>query len=214
MNDTTEKLLTFFKLMQEVKNLIRFEGQVFWEDYPPRRYESVADHTWRMGMMLITIEPHLQKPINLSHALKMLLVHDIPEIIAGDASPLGSDGTGNDSHAYNKDVQESRHKSEEEAAREIFGKLPKEQGDELLNLWLEFEAQESFEAKVVKAIDKIEAILQVLEYTNGYVHAQHREFNMTYGVKPAAIDPALKSLMQAILNELDEKYIEFVPEKN
>ena len=111
----------------------------------------------------------------------MLLIHDIPEIIVGDASPLGSDGTGNDSHAYNEEASGRKYEAEKEASLEIFGKLPESQAKELHDLWLEFEKQECFEAKVVKAIDKFEAKLQASEYRQGSWFKDHLAWTLAYG---------------------------------
>ena len=94
--------------------------------------ESNADHSWRLAMMVVMLEKHLSQPLDFRKAIIMALIHDIPEIIAGDPSPLGSDGTGNDSHAYNKEAARKKFENEDKAAKEIFGKLPKEEGDELM----------------------------------------------------------------------------------
>src|SRR5690606_19600213 len=99
------------------------------------------------------------QPIDFKKAMKMLLIHDIPEMIAGDPSPLGTDGSGQDSHAYNQSKADEKFDREKAAAQEIFNKLPKDQAEELFELWLEFENQSSFEARVVKAIDKLEGKL-------------------------------------------------------
>ena len=109
---TTEsiKIIEFLKTIGGLKDLERFRGQFFWKDYPQqKRYESVADHTWRMAMLLIVSEKYLSDPLDISKALKMALIHDLPEIIAGDLSPLGSDGTGHDSHLYNKELAAKKY---------------------------------------------------------------------------------------------------------
>ncbi|EKD56829.1 MAG: hypothetical protein ACD_58C00073G0001 [uncultured bacterium] len=140
----------------------------YWRDYPkPHRYESVADHTWRLVLLLILFEKKLSRKIDLDRAVKIAMVHDIPEIIAGDAPPIGSDGTGRDSHAFNKDVAKVRHKEEDKAAKEIFSKLPNKLGKELYDCWLELEEQKTYEAKVVKSLDRLECAIQILEYRKG-----------------------------------------------
>jgi len=208
----TKKLLTFFKTIQGLKEVIRFKNQVFWRDYPfPERYESVADHTWRMAVMLMVMEKHLAQPINLAKALTMALLHDLPEIIAGDASPLGEKGTGEDAHPYNEEAAQKKRDAEEAAAQEIFGQLPEEQGQEFYGLWREYERQDSFEAKLVKAIDRIEGKLQALEYTKGNVYKQHQQFNVTYGNETYSIDPAIEELGMAVVEEFREQFKEYIP---
>lgn len=209
------KTITFLKVIGALKDLERFRGQFFWREYPQRdRYESVADHTWRMAMMLILVEKHLSQPIDLGKTLKMLLIHDLPEIIAGDLSPLGSDGTGQDSHLYNKEKAEEKYQNEKKAAESIFGKLPKEQAEEFLKLWFEYEEQNNYESRVVKAIDKIEGKLQAAEYLGGHMFPAHLDFSLKYGVSTFDVDPTLKELGMAINEELKKDYREFIPRKD
>jgi putative hydrolase of HD superfamily len=200
-------IYNFTKVLGAFKELERFKGQVFWRDYPfPQRYESDADHSWRMTLLLVMIAPQLSQPLDIEKALKMSLIHDVPELLAGDASPIGEDGTGLQTHAYNKNVQESRYLSEKQAAEELFGQLPTHIGAELLDLWLEYEQQSTFESKVIKALDKFEGKLQVLEWTQGKMYSKHWEFTEKYGVEAAQADPALNELMDLLITELGDKY--------
>ncbi len=206
MNDI-RRIFEFTTYLEGFKKMERYIGQVFWRDYPQqKRYESNADHTWRMAMMLTVLESKLSEPLDFKRAMKMLLIHDIPEMIAGDPSPMGSDGTGQDSHAYNKDVAAERFDREAAAAQEIFAKLPEDQAQELYALWLEFEEQSSYEARVVKALDKLEAKFQVFEYTKGREFPQHHEFNKTYGVPLFSADPAIEALWEVVLKEMQQHY--------
>jgi putative hydrolase of HD superfamily len=204
------KIIEFLKTIEGLKTLERFRGQFFWRDYPGQpRYESVADHTWRMAMLLIVAEKYLSQPIDLSKTLKMTLIHDLPEIITGDLSPLGPDGTGNQSHLYNKELANKKHENEDKAAKEIFGKLPKEQGDELYSLWMEYEKQENYESKIVKAIDKIEGKLQAAEYSKGVMFKDHLDFSIKYGISTWEVDPFLKELGMLTNEELQKDFKEF-----
>ncbi len=207
-----EKVLSFFKFIGQLKEIERFKDQYFWKDYPHKKErESVADHTWRMAMMLVVLEPHLSRPLNLGNALKMCLVHDLPEIIAGDASPLGSDGTGKDGHHYNEAVAAKRYEEEKAAAKKIFSQLP-DTGEELYKLWIEFEEQKTFEAQVVKAMDKLEGKLQAAEYLGGVMFKEHLPFNLAYGIKYFEVDPAVKELSELVLKEFTNNYKEFTKE--
>lgn len=208
----TSEIVSFITFSEKLKKLERFKGQFYWKDYPTLpRYESVADHSWRLSLLIYAFEK-LSHPINIEKALKMTIIHDLPEIISGDDSPMGKDGTGKDSHAYNGDVQKQRHEREKDAAKELFSKLPKDIGEEMFNLWVEYESQECFEAKVVKALDKIECLLQVLEYSNGNLFKDHLEFSISYGLKHANIDPAIKSFGEEIAQEMRNSYKEYVNE--
>lgn len=209
MNDI-QKIFAFTTYIGQFKKMERFVGQFFWRDYPKiDRYDSNADHTWRMAMILTVIEPHLSQPIDFKKAMRMLLIHDIPEIIAGDASPLGSDGTGNDSHAYNKEAVVQKFESEKSAALEIFNKLPNNQANELYDLWMEYENQDSFEAKIVKAIDKFEGKLQASEYRQGSWFKDHFAWTLAYGTETFKTDPKLQELMDVLAEEMENNYIEY-----
>jgi putative hydrolases of HD superfamily len=93
--DILKRFYSFATLLEGLKKIERFKGQFYWRDYPElKRYESVADHSWRLAMLVILLEKQFSQNINLEKAIKIALIHDIPEILSGDASPLGEDGTG------------------------------------------------------------------------------------------------------------------------
>lgn len=139
----------------------------------------------------------------------MALIHDLPEIIAGDASPLGESGTGQDSHAYNAHIHAERHMSEKDAAKKIFSQLDPNQASDLYDTWLEIETLANYEAKVVKALDKIEAMRQVLEWRDGHMYKEHLEFTVKYGSKGSDIDPVIAEFAQHVAGQIREKYHEF-----
>lgn len=207
------QLLQFIGSLEELKKIERWKGQVFWRDYSfPDRYEFVADHTWRVAMMLIVIQKHLSQPINIAKAMKMALIHDVPEIVVGDASPLGSDGTGKDSHAYSKEIAEQKSEEEKKAAKKIFGELG-EGGSELYDLWLEYEMQQSFEARVAKALDKIEAKIQALEYSEGKLFKENLDFMIRYGVETFAVDPSIQVLGDAIIRDVKDNFSPYTEDR-
>jgi putative hydrolase of HD superfamily len=194
-------------MVNQLKFIERFKGQVYWRDYPaPSRWESVADHSWRLAMLVLTFANKLSKPLDLEKALTMALIHDIPEIIAGDASPLGESGTGKDSHAYNPKIQAVRHTDEKAAAKAIFAKLDTNEGNNLYELWLEIETLANFEAQVVKALDKIEAMSQVLEWRKGHMFPEHLAFTTKYGSKGASVDPAIEEYAAYVAGEMRNQF--------
>ena len=82
MPGQTEQLIAFINLASELTAIERFKGQTYWAEYPsPGRWESVADHSWRLALLLQSISDQLSRPIDLSKALRMCLIHDLPEII-------------------------------------------------------------------------------------------------------------------------------------
>ncbi len=210
MKDVLSSYFEFASVIEGLKKLERFRGQFYWRDYPQlKRYESVADHTWRLSILLILFENKLSQKFDLTKALKMALIHDLPEILAGDDSPLGEDGTGKHTHAFNQHVAHKRSVKEQQAAKELFGMLSDTKAQELLSLWQEFEDQQAFEARVIKSLDRIEALLQVLQYRGGHLFPGHLEFNITYGLKGSDVDPAVHKFGQLIAQKMRDQYREF-----
>ncbi|HCC83491.1 TPA: hypothetical protein DEP96_01425 [Candidatus Uhrbacteria bacterium] len=202
--------LNFATTLEGLKKLERFRGQYYWKDYAgPIKYESVADHSWRLSMLVMMFADKLAQPFDVGRAVQLAVLHDTPEIICGDESPLGKAGTGEDSHAYNEIRKTEKLAKEEQAAKKLFSKLPPVENERLYGLWQESEANETFEARVVKALDKIEALLQVLEYRQGHMFPAHLEFTINYGLKYADVDPAIRAFGDMIAEEMRRKYKEF-----
>ena len=138
-----QKQIAFIKEIDKIKYIQR-RSKLFNSD----RRENDAEHSWHLAMMAIVLAEHSDKSVDLLKVLKMVLIHDIVEIDAGDT------------FAY--DTEKNHANSEEEliAAKRIFGLLPKEQADELTTIWEEFEEGVTDEAKFAKAMDRFEPLLQ------------------------------------------------------
>ncbi|EGR0060130.1 TPA: HD domain-containing protein [Vibrio vulnificus] len=117
-----------------------------------KRLENSAEHSWHVALMALLMEEHANEPVNIGRVVKMLLLHDVVEIDAGDT--------------FVYDAVASKQQAEKElaAAQRLFGMLPADQGEELLQLWLEFEAVQTADAKFGKALDRI--IPMLLNYHN------------------------------------------------
>lgn len=113
--------------------------------------ESVADHTWRMGLLVMLLAP---KNLNLKKLLEMNTIHDLGEIGVGDIKwESGKKVVGS---------QKTKRKDEMKVIKEIFGKYPN--GKKYIKLLKEFNEQKTPEAKFLKQIDKLEMALQAYEY--------------------------------------------------
>jgi putative hydrolase of HD superfamily len=119
------------------------------------RPENSAEHSWHIMLDALTLAEHANRPIRIERVLKMLLLHDIVEIDAGDA-PIHGD--------HDPAEQEAK---EIAAAERIFGLLPADQRDEFRNLWEEFEAAESDDAIFAKSIDRVQPVISNLETGGG-----------------------------------------------
>ncbi|WP_045369122.1 HD domain-containing protein [Vibrio campbellii] len=117
-----------------------------------RRLENSGEHSWHVALMAVLMQEHANAPIDIARVMKMLLIHDVVEIDAGDT--------------FVYDVAASKEQEEKElkAAERLFGMLPSDQGDELFALWKEFEAAQSDDAKYAKALDRL--IPMLLNYHN------------------------------------------------
>ncbi|MFA4890312.1 MAG: HD domain-containing protein [Candidatus Paceibacterota bacterium] len=111
--------------------------------------ENDAEHTWHTLMWFLLLEPFLEKKINSEKILKMILIHDLPEIYTGDIVAFSKNHT--------------HTKKEHEGAKKIFKKFPKQINKKYLNLWKEFESNKTKEAKIAKALDKLQPLLQHTE---------------------------------------------------
>jgi putative hydrolases of HD superfamily len=140
-----DKILSVISLAENLKK----EPRHCW--YDNGRRESVAEHTWRMSLMAILIAPELEKSVDMSHLLKIIIIHDLVETLTGDI-PIFMVNT--------PEKKAAKHLEEKAAMERIAKMLDSPTGDELFTLWEEYEAGESPEARVAKALDKLEGNIQ------------------------------------------------------
>ena len=113
-----------------------------------RRYENDAEHSWHLTLLVIVIAEHSNVPqIDVLRILKMLIIHDLVEIDAGDT------------YAYDTARMADQHEREARAADRIFGLLPADQTVVFRALWEEFEARQTPEAKFAAAVDRFQPML-------------------------------------------------------
>lgn len=192
MSDNLLKQVTFIKEIDKLKYIQR-RTKLFNSD----RHENDAEHSWHLAMMTIILAEHSDKPIDVLKVLKMVLIHDIVEIDAGDT--------------FIYDAQKNHTNTDEEllAAKRIFGLLPKEQAEEFITIWTEFEEGLTDEAKFAKTMDRFEPLLQNTSNNGG----TWSEFNVPYETvyeKKKAIKNGSASIWKYadnLLNESVEKGI-------
>jgi putative hydrolase of HD superfamily len=157
--DNLLKQVSFIKEIDKLKYIQR-KTKLFNSD----RNENDAEHSWHLAMMTIVLAEHSDKPIDILKVLKMVLIHDIVEIDAGDV--------------FLYDTTKSHTNTDEEliAAERIFGLLPTKQAEEFITIWKEFEDGITDEAKFAKSMDRFEPLLQNTS-NNGGTWA---EYNVPY----------------------------------
>jgi putative hydrolase of HD superfamily len=115
-----------------------------------RRQESVAEHTWHLCLLSLILFPKLKTKIDQLKTLQMLIIHDLAETITGDIPVFRKQ----------KMSQTSIYSQEKRALQKILKPLSPSQQQHFLDLWQEFEANQTPEAKLANAIDKLEAVIQ------------------------------------------------------
>lgn len=124
------------------------------------RYENSAEHSWQLALAAMILAEYANEPIDVPRTIKMLLVHDIIEIDAGDT------------YAYDPQAALDKAEREERAAERIFGLLPADQAAAVRVLWDEFEAGATSEARLANAVDRVIPLLHNY-YTHGRSWQQH-----------------------------------------
>ena len=111
------------------------------------RRENDAEHSWHIAVMALLFKEYCIEEPDVERAIKMLVVHDLIEIYAGDT------------FAY--DVKGNQDKAEREAlaADKLYSQLPEKQGAELRALWEEFDAMETVDAKYAACMDRLQPLL-------------------------------------------------------
>ena len=116
------------------------------------RQESVAEHCWRMSLMAVLIEPLLTKKVNTARLLKMIIIHDLVEAEAKDISALDV--------LRNPEIKIKKLEDEKRAIENLRSALKETNGQEIYDLFYEFENKETYESKIANALDKLEVQLQ------------------------------------------------------
>ncbi|WP_447769576.1 HD domain-containing protein [Sphingobacterium faecium] len=181
-----QQQIDFIKEIDKVKYIQR-KTKLFNSD----RNENDAEHSWHLAMMAIILAEHSNEPIDILKVVKMVLIHDIVEIDAGDT--------------FIYDTQKNHTNTDEErlAAKRIFGLLPQKQAEGLIEIWEEFEAGLTHEAKFARAMDRLEPLLQNTSNNGG----TWNEFDINYSKvydKKKIIDEGSKTIWDFAKKLLDE----------
>lgn len=184
-----EKILKQIAFIHEIDKLkyIQRKTRLFGSD----RCENDAEHSWHLAMMTIVLAEHSNTPVDVLKVLKMVLIHDIVEIDAGDI------------FLYDTVVSHTNTDAERLAAERIFGLLPEEQKKEFIEIWDEFEDGHSAEAKFARAMDRLEPLLQNFSNEGGTWKTYSVPFESVFSKKQVINHGAsnLWEFAQTILNQ-------------
>ncbi|MFT4145569.1 MAG: HD domain-containing protein [Mobilitalea sp.] len=182
-----KQYVTFIEEAEKLKSVVR----TAWTS--SGRRESTAEHSWRLALFAgVLLDKNTE--IDLAKLLLMCLIHDIGEIYEGDIS------------AALRPDKEDKYQIEYEAAKEVFSLLPEEQADRMMKIWLEYNENMTPEAKLVKALDKAETIIQHNQGENPLDFDY--KFNLEYGKEYFEQGELLKTLRTLIDEKTKEKIAE------
>lgn len=177
--DTLEKQLEFIKEAEGLKSVVREA----WAS--TGRRESTAEHSWRLALLAGLLAPAFR--VDIGKTLMMCLIHDLGELYTGDIS------------AATLPDETEKHIAEERDVKHVLSLLPAEQKQALFALWQEYNANTSPEARLVKALDKAETIIQHNQGKNP-PDFDYR-FNLDYGKPYFTGHPLLQKLRDILDTE-------------
>ena len=152
--------------------------------------ESVAEHSWRLALMASLLAPQFPD-VDAARLVRMCLIHDLGEAIGGDIpAPEQARRRAADGDDHGKAVAERRD------LLTLLGPLPQVLRDEITGLWDEYEAAQTPTAKLAKALDKLETILQHTQGRNppGFDY----RFNLGYGREHTASPPLIAAIREVL----------------
>jgi putative hydrolase of HD superfamily len=186
--DEVQRILSFLALSEQLKCELRHS----W--LSSGRQESVAEHSWQMALMALLMHRHLAQPVDIEKTLKMVVVHDLVEAVVGDV-PFFDAGE-------RKRLKAAR---EEEAIATIRAALDAATGQEVHDLWQEYEAKATAEARFATALDHLE--VQVQHNLADFSTWEPVEYDLVYTKMdgPCAIDPFLAAFCAAVKQQAERK---------
>ena len=153
--DRMKQQIAFLMEIDKVKNIFR---QTYLAD--GKRKENDAEHSWHLAIAAFLLKEYVAEDVDVMKVMIMVLIHDLVEIDAGDT------------YAYDAEGAKTKRAREVAAADRIFGMLPEDQGGYFRELWDEFEAYESDDAKFAHLLDNFQPLLLNHE-SNGKSCTEH-----------------------------------------
>ncbi len=187
----------------EMANKLKKTKRSGWLDRNIAEAESVADHSWRVALMAMVFSKKIG--IDSEKAVKMALVHDLAEAITGDISRDHFDSCENNIGIKPSMSKEQKSKNEEKAMEQISSLLDEQSREEIVSLWKEFEERETKTSVFVKDLDRLDCMMQAIEYKRA--HPENKlldDFYLWYKKFGDAKNPEIKKMIEKILKEFEE----------
>ena len=189
MDDRLKKQMEF---MLEVDKSKFVRRQTYLSD--GIRRENDAEHSWHLALMAALLSEHANEKIDIARTMLMVLIHDIVEIDAGDT------------YAYDDAGHLDKREREVKAAKRIFGLLPEDQAEKMMDLWEEFEASETPEAKFAHSLDCVQPLM-LNDATDGKSWREH-EIKRSQVMKRNAGTAQGSALLREYVNGILDKNVE------
>ena len=158
MEKKEERLKKQMDFLLEADKLKFITRQTYLSD--GKRKENDGEHSWHLALMAVLLSEYSNEKVDLVKVITMVLIHDIVEIDAGDT------------YAYDAVGNQSKRKREVKAADRIFNILPEDQAKKFRQLWEEFEAYETPEAKFAHVCDNVQPLM-LNDATDGLAWREH-----------------------------------------
>ena len=158
MEKKEERLKKQMDFLLEADKLKFITRQTYLSD--GKRKENDGEHSWHLALMAVLLSEYSNEKVDLVKVITMVLIHDIVEIDAGDT------------YAYDAVGNQSKREREVKAADRIFNILPEDQAKKFRQLWEEFEAYETPEAKFVHVCDNVQPLM-LNDATDGLAWREH-----------------------------------------
>ena len=162
-NEKLRRRLFFISEIDKMKQIMRktllIDGS---------RQENDAEHSWHLGVMAFILEEYTKEPFSMERVLKMVLIHDLVEIYAGDT------------FAFDKEANMQKEEREKAAADKLFTLLPEGQGEELRALWEEFDRMDTPDSKYAAALDRLQPFVHNL-LTRAHMGSWKRKTSASVG---------------------------------
>ena len=181
---TDRELIDFLDIAEKMKCNTRHS----WTS--TNRKESVAEHSWRLSLIALLLEKEIEN-VDFNKVIRMCIIHDLGEAITGDIP------------SFLKTQQDSA--VEEKAIKKLIEKLPELQREEFRILFEEMEQRQTMEAKIYKALDRLEAVIQHNEAPISTWLPLEYELQQKYGWEEAQVHERLSKLRETAKQDTIEK---------
>jgi len=181
--NTDANLQSIIKFL-EIAGMLKRTPRTGWVEVDVSQPESVADHTFRTAILCMLYADI--ESLNSLKLLRMALIHDLPEAVIGDLTPI--------------EKTEATKEREEKSIKQILGLLPMEQRERYITVWIEYQEGLTREAQALRQLEKIEMALQAKEYQKAGSTSQSLE-RFIKSAEEATLWPELKRLLLLVSEE-------------